>query len=437
MKSLSIFFGRQDSMGSSKILDLKAPSIAVIGLGYVGLPLAVALASNYKVKGFDKDQERIREIKEGFDNTGELSRTQLDIATLSFTCDPNDIANSELFIIAVPTPVDQDAKPDLRSLISASKTVGGVIRPGSIVVYESTVYPGVTEDVCGNILSDVSGLVSGKDFFLGYSPERINPGDQDHTIDQITKVVSGQNDTVTNTLKEIYGSVNGNNIFVAADIRTAEAAKVIENTQRDINIAFINEIALIFDRLGISTQDVLEAAGTKWNFLDFRPGLVGGHCIGVDPYYLAHIAENAGIKPEILLAGRRINDRMSGALAKRIAGLCSARTRILVLGITFKENVPDIRNSKVADLVKELEKLDFVVDVYDPLANVLETKEVYGISLLEKITETYGAIVGAVSHSEFRNIDPAVLLRSDGLLADIKGIWRDIPLPDKVRYWSL
>ena len=424
-------------MGASKISDSKMPSIAVIGLGYVGLPLAAALASNYKVTGFDKDQGRLREIKAGFDNTGELSRTQLGIARLNLTCDPSDIADNELFIIAVPTPVDQDAKPDLSSLISASKMVGSVMRRGSIVVFESTVYPGVTEDVCGNILSSVSGLVSGKDFFLGYSPERINPGDQTHRIDQITKIVSGQNDAVTNTLKAIYGSVNGNNIYIAADIRTAEAAKVIENTQRDINIAFVNEIALIFDRLGISTHDVLEAAGTKWNFLDFRPGLVGGHCIGVDPYYLAHIAEDAGITPEILLAGRRINDRMSSALAKRIAGFCSAKTRILVLGITFKESVPDIRNSKVADLVKELEKLDFEVDVYDPLANTLETKEVYGISLLDQITGTYGAIVGAVPHSEFRDIDPAGLLHSDGLLADIKGIWRGIQLPDGVRYWSL
>ena len=424
-------------MGASKISDYKKPSIAVIGLGYVGLPLAVALASNYKVIGFDEDEVRVGEIKAGFDNTGEISRIQLGIARLRFTCDPSDMANSELFIIAVPTPVDKDAKPDLGFLISASKTVGSVMGRGSIVVFESTVYPGVTEDVCGNILSSVSGFVSGKDFFLGYSPERINPGDQTHTIDQITKIVSGQNDAVTNTLKAIYGSVNGNNIFVAADIRTAEAAKVIENAQRDINIAFVNEIALIFDRLGISTQDVLEAAGTKWNFLDFRPGLVGGHCIGVDPYYLAHVAENAGITPEILLAGRRINDRMSCALAERIAGFCSAKTRILVLGITFKENVPDIRNSKVADLVKELEKLHFEVDVYDPLANASETKEVYGISLLDQITGTYGAIVGAVPHSEFRDIDPARLLRSNGLLADIKGIWRGIPLPNKVRYWSL
>tara|TARA_Y100000589_G_scaffold327277_1_gene368784 strand:- start:1430 stop:2704 length:1275 start_codon:yes stop_codon:yes gene_type:complete len=424
-------------MGASKISNVKPPSIAVIGLGYVGLPLAVALSSNYEVIGFDESLDRIREIKAGFDNTGELSRTQLSVARLSFTCDPSDMANSELFIIAVPTPVDQDAKPDLSCLISASKTVGSVMRRGSIVVFESTVYPGVTEDVCGNILSSVSGLVSGKDFFLGYSPERINPGDQIHTIDQITKIVSGQNDAVTNTLKAIYGSVNENNIFVAADIRTAEAAKVIENAQRDINIAFVNEIALIFDRLGISTQDVLEAAGTKWNFLDFRPGLVGGHCIGVDPYYLAHAAENAGITPEILLAGRRINDRMSSALAERIAGFCSVRTRILVLGITFKENVPDIRNSKVVDLVKELEKLDFKVDVYDPLANASETKEVYGISLLDGLTGTYGAIVGAVPHSEFQDIDPVGLLRSDGLLADFKGIWRGIRLPDKVRYWSL
>ena len=417
--------------------DKKRLSIAVVGLGYVGLPLAVALASRYDVTGFDKNKERIRELESGYDETGEISKSQLDLVDLSFTSSTDALAENDLFIIAVPTPVDKDSEPDLTALLSASKTVGSVIQPGSIVVFESTVYPGVTEDICGKILSRVSGLDAGKDFFLGYSPERINPGDRKHTIEKITKVVSGQNQTVIQTLKKVYGSVNGDNIFVAADIRTAEAAKVIENAQRDINIAFVNEISLIFDKLGISTQQVLEAARTKWNFLDFKPGLVGGHCIGVDPYYLAHVANKIGVTPEILLAGRRINDGMSRVLARRIAGLCPAGAGVIVLGITFKENVPDIRNSKVVDLVTELKKCGLKVDVYDQLANMSEIKEVYGISLLRNITNRYDAVIGAVSHTEFLNMDPVRLLHSGGLIADVKGIWRGKVFPPGIRYWSL
>lgn len=424
-------------MPNASVSDPETPLIAIVGLGYVGLPLAVALAGHHRVIGFDVSAERIEELRRGHDRTGEISPERLTGADLTLTAESSDLSATDIFIVAVPTPVDNDNRPDLGALTAASETVGRVMRSGAVVVFESTVYPGVTEDVCGAILARESGLRSGEEFFLGYSPERINPGDQTHTVDRITKVVAGQTPEAAQRLKAVYGAINGGDIFVAADIRTAEAAKVIENAQRDINIAFVNEIALIFDRLGLSTHDVLAAAGTKWNFLDFRPGLVGGHCIGVDPYYLAHAAVAAGLDPEIVLAGRRINDGMSGALAERIAAQCSPDGRVLVLGITFKENVPDIRNSKVADLVRALERHGLTVEIYDPLADAGETKAVYGLALAKAPAGPYDAVVGAVAHSAFDALDPRDLLRPDGLLADIKGLWRGRAIPAGLRYWSL
>jgi UDP-N-acetyl-D-glucosamine/UDP-N-acetyl-D-galactosamine dehydrogenase len=414
----------------------KAPKIAVVGLGYVGLPLAVALAQNYQVVGFDVNVERVMGLQAGDDFTGEISRDILLGSSVALTSDTADLGSVDVFIVAVPTPVDEHNKPDLASLKSASKTVGGVLSAGAIVVFESTVYPGVTEEVCGAILEARSGLRSGQDFFLGYSPERINPGDKEHTVDRITKVVAGQTSVVAEQLEVIYGSINGGNIFVATDIRTAEAAKVIENAQRDINIAFINEIAIIFERMGLSTHDVLEAAGTKWNFLNFKPGLVGGHCIGIDPYYLAHSAEAVGLDPEIVLAGRRINDGLSAVIAARVDELCSKEARILVLGITFKENVPDIRNSKVVDLVRQLQQFGRQVDVFDPFANPIETEREYGIRPVDKPTGSYGCAVAAVAHDIFQAQMLYGLLSAGGVVVDIKGIWRHENWANGIRYWS-
>ena len=414
----------------------KAPKIAVVGLGYVGLPLAVALAQHYRVIGFDVNVERVIGLQAGDDFTGEISRDILLKSSVALTSDTADLGSVDVFIVAVPTPVDDHNKPDLAALKSASKTVGGVLSAGAIVVFESTVYPGVTEEVCGAILEARSGLRSGQDFFLGYSPERINPGDKEHTVDRITKVVAGQTSVVAEQLEAIYGSINGGNIFVATDIRTAEAAKVIENAQRDINIAFINEIAIIFERMGLSTHDVLEAAGTKWNFLNFKPGLVGGHCIGIDPYYLAYSAEAVGLDPEIVLAGRRINDGLSTVIAARVDELCAKEARILVLGITFKENVPDIRNSKVVDLVRELKQSGRQVDVFDPFADPIETEREYGIRLVVQPTGPYGCAVAAVAHDIFQAQTLYGLLSVGGVVVDIKGIWRHENWANGIRYWS-
>ena len=319
------------------------PKIAVIGLGYVGLPLAVHLADHFEIVGFDVDATRVSELRSGSDRTGEIDSETLSAARLTITDDEASLDSIDVFIVTVPTPVDDQNRPDLGAVRAASETVARRLRKGVIVVYESTVYPGVTEDECGPTLERGSGLVCGEDFFLGYSPERINPGDREHTVDRITKVVAGQTPDVTETLAGIYGALNGGDIYRARNIRTAEAAKVIENAQRDINIAFINEVAMIFHSLGIDTDSVLAAARTKWNFLDFRPGLVGGHCIGVDPYYLAHAAKKAKFDPEIILAGRRINDGMAAYVAGEMDRLLQAPGRVLVLGLTFKENVYDAR----------------------------------------------------------------------------------------------
>ena len=416
------------------------PRIVVIGLGYVGLPLAVALAAHHDVLGYDRDNGRVAELRAGHDRTGEVADARL--AGLAVTDDAAAIRGADVYIVAVPTPVDADNLPDLRAVRSASATVGRalVAKPDAapVVVFESTVYPGVTEDICGPVLAETSGLVCGRDFFLGYSPERINPGDREHTVDRITKVVAGQTPAVAERLAALYGSINGGRIFVAADIRTAEAAKVIENAQRDINIAFVNEIAMIFQRLGLSVHDVLAAARTKWNFLDFRPGLVGGHCIGVDPFYLADVSKRAGHDPEIILAGRRINDGMGHYVAERIAAeMGGTAGRVLVLGLTFKENVPDLRNSKVVDVIRRLQELGHDVVVHDPLADPDEARHEYGVDLSPDLGADYDCVVGAVPHAAYADLQLDALLRPGGLLADIKGIWHGQALPEGLRRWSL
>ncbi|HEX6957558.1 MAG TPA: nucleotide sugar dehydrogenase [Ferrovibrio sp.] len=421
-------------------------SIAVVGLGYVGLPLALALARHGPVLGFDIDKGRIAELREGHDRTREADSAALRASTLHLSHEPADLAGHGVYIVTVPTPVDARNQPDLGPVRSASRSVGQALRhnavPGAIVVFESTVYPGVTEEICGPIIAAESGLVCGRDFFLGYSPERINPGDRVHTVDRIAKVVSGQTPAVAEKLAALYGRVTSGGIHLAPSIKTAEAAKVIENAQRDINIAFVNEIAMIFGKLGISTHDVLEAAGTKWNFLKFQPGLVGGHCIGVDPYYLAHRAEQLGHHARIILSGRAINDGMSRYIAEAVSARIPAQGTVLVLGLTFKEDVPDLRNSKVADLIAHLRQLGHGVSVHDPLADPNEAQHEYGVMLSPRLDELGGfdAILAAVPHQAYCQLSPAALagmLKPGGLIADIKGIWRRAALPQAVKYWTL
>lgn len=418
-------------------------SVVVVGLGYVGLPLAMALAKHGAVLGFDISGERIGELKRGYDRTAEVPSEALASSALGFTDNPAEIDGSGVLIVTVPTPVGEDNRPDLSAILAASDTVGRALKPGAIVVYESTVYPGVTEDICGPALEAASGLTCGKDFFLGYSPERINPGDREHTVERITKIVAGQTPEVVERLAAIYGAVNGGDVYRARDIRTAEAAKVIENAQRDINIAFVNEVAMILGRLDIDVQDVLDAANTKWNFLPFRPGLVGGHCIGVDPYYLAHAAEQAGLDPEVILAGRRINDGVGAFAAAGIdAAMERENGRVLVLGLTFKENVPDLRNTKVIDVIGALTGQGHRVDVHDPHADAAEAKTLYGLELLAELdgAKGYDAVIGAVQHDEYKNFEAGDLVRlaaADGVIADIKGMWRGLALPDGIRRWQL
>lgn len=414
------------------------PRIAVIGLGYVGLPLAVALSRHFPTLGLDIDGGRIAELRRGHDRTGEFSPGDLADGDLVLEQDPVAARGRDIFIITVPTPVDARNRPDLRALKIASQNVASCLTPGALVVYESTVFPGCTEDICAPILERESGLVAGRDFHLGYSPERICPGDKSHGIHNITKVVAGQTPEITARLAKIYGVLNGGDIFAARDIRTAEASKVIENAQRDINIAFMNEIADIFGRMGLSTYDVLEAAGTKWNFQTFWPGLVGGHCIGVDPYYLAHAARRVGVTPEVILAGRRINNLMARSIAARVSARLPEAAKLLALGVTFKENVPDIRNSKAVDLIRELESLGHDVSVHDPHADPAEARSEYGIALMTPdFDQTYDAVIGAVRHREFIDLPLQKLLRPGGLVADIKAIWRARTLPDGFAYWTL
>jgi UDP-N-acetyl-D-galactosamine dehydrogenase len=415
-------------------------SIAVIGLGYVGLPLAVAIARHFPTLGFDIAQDRIRELHQGHDRTGEVDAARLRGSTLRYASDPGALTGCGVYIVTVPTPVDLENRPDLGPVLKACATVGRALAPGALVVFESTVYPGVTETICGPELEKHSGLKCGVDFFLGYSPERINPGDRQHTVDRITKVIAGQTPDVTARMAEIYGAVTSGGVFRAASIRVAEAAKVIENAQRDINIAFINEITMIFQRLGVSIYDVLDASATKWNFLNFKPGLVGGHCIGVDPYYLATCALTNGHNPEVILAGRRINDGMGGWIAARIAEQLPPAARVLVLGITFKEDVPDIRNSKVIDVIRALRQRRFAVDIHDPHAEAAEVAHEYGETLTCSLDHAsgYDCVVGAVAHAPYLGFTAESfreLLKPDGLIADIKGIWRSLDLPAGVRYW--
>lgn len=419
-----------------------SPKIAVIGLGYVGLPLAVGLAKHFDVVGFDINVARIKELKSGHDRTREIDDKTLSLAKLALTYEMEAIQGKAIYIVTVPTPVDGDNQPDLMAIKAACRTVGKAMSKGSIVVFESTVYPGVTEDVCGPILAETSSLVCGKDFYLGYSPERINPGDKEHTVDRITKVVAGQTPEIAQKLGNIYGKVTSGGVFLARNIKTAEAAKVIENAQRDINIAFINEVTRIFHALDISVYDVLEAARTKWNFLPFVPGLVGGHCIGVDPYYLAHCSESVGHHPEVILAGRRTNDAMGKYIAEQIIKRCDISGPILILGLTFKENVPDLRNSKIIDIVEGLKAHGRHVVVHDPLADPLEAKHEYGIDLAQNMGARgpYAAVVGAVAHKDyfaFNQKNFKDLLLPKGLIADIKGMWRPMDLPATFKRWQL
>jgi UDP-N-acetyl-D-glucosamine/UDP-N-acetyl-D-galactosamine dehydrogenase len=421
---------------------LSISNIAVVGLGYVGLPLAVALAKHGPVIGYDHDPVRIRELHGGHDRTGEVSPEALAQAAIRLTDDGSALAGHDVYIITVPTPVDRDNVPDLSAVASACHTIGEVMSAGAIVILESTVYPGATEEVVGPALAQASGMRCGTDFFLGYSPERINPGDRQHTVERLTKVVAGQTPEVTERVAAIYRRVTGGQVFVARDIRTAEAAKAIENAQRDINIAFVNEIAMICQRLGLSIYDVLEAARTKWNFLDFRPGLVGGHCIGVDPFYLAYKAQAVGHEPHIILAGRTVNDAMPRFVADRVAAQLEAGARILLLGLTFKENVPDLRNSKAAELALRLKKRGFEVTTHDPLADLAEAEALYGLTPLAALPDgrAFDAVLGAVPHRAFTRLDGdrlAGLLRPGGLLADLQGMWRDLRLPGGYRRWVL
>jgi UDP-N-acetyl-D-galactosamine dehydrogenase len=420
----------------------KTPVISVVGLGYVGLPLAITLAKHFEVIGFDIGKVRIAELKAGRDRTNEVEPERLKASTLKLIDTADDMKGSDVFIVTVPTPVDDKNEPDLSPVMSACRTLGPLIGNGSTIVFESTVYPGVTEDLCGPALEQASGLTCGVDFWLGYSPERINPGDREHSVDRITKVIAGQTPEITELLADIYGKVTTGGVFRAVSIKAAEAAKAIENAQRDINIAFINEVTMIFNKVGLSVHDVLDASATKWNFLPFRPGLVGGHCIGVDPYYLARCALDNGHDPEIILSGRRLNDRMGAYIADSIAGRLPQGGRVLVLGLTFKENVPDLRNSKVIDVINGLKAHGLSVEVHDALANAVEARQEYDITLLPALdgASGYDAVVGAVSHdvyAGFGDEDFLRLVKPGGLVADVKGMWRKIKLPAGLERWSL
>ena len=408
--------------------------IAVVGLGYVGLPVAVAFGRQHRIVGFDINPTRVAELKAGHDRTGEVADADLAAADILYTDQVADLRRSDFFIVAVPTPVDQANKPDLTPLISASRSVGQALKKGDIVVYESTVYPGATEEDCVPVLEQVSGLKHGVDFFCGYSPERINPGDREHTFTTIRKIVSGCDAATLETVAEVYASVVTAGVHRASSIKVAEAAKVIENTQRDLNIALMNELSVLFARMGIDTAEVLAAAGSKWNFLPFRPGLVGGHCIGVDPYYLTYKAEQHGYIPQVILAGRRINDNMGRYVARNTVklmlknGLDVPRCRIGVLGITFKENCPDIRNSKVVDLVRELQDHGTTVVVVDPWADADEVRHECGISLARLEDEAhFDALVVAVAHREYRALTAGqlrALIRGEKpVIADVKSLF--------------
>jgi UDP-N-acetyl-D-galactosamine dehydrogenase len=423
---------------------------AVVGLGYVGLPLAVALAGHFSVIGFDLNAARIAELRAGRDRTGEVSPSSLETADIFYTTQGEDLARARVIIVAVPTPLDEHRSPDLRPLEKASLLVGQHMTGGTVVVYESTVYPGVTEEVCVPLLERASGLTFGKDFTVGYSPERINPGDRVHTVDRIVKVVSGSDPPTLDLLAGMYGKITSAGVYRAPSLKVAEAAKVIENTQRDLNIALMNELALIFDRLGIATADVLEAAGTKWNFLPFQPGLVGGHCIGVDPYYLTYRAEAAGYHPEVILAGRRINDSMGKYLAEKTVKLLIARgrkvlgARVGVFGLTFKENIPDLRNTRVMDLCAELREYGLSILAHDPLADPDDILRETGLPLtsLPDMRDLDAAVL-AVAHEHYKTFRPSDFIRrfawpDAALVVDVKGLWqREEAEQAGFLYWRL
>lgn len=422
--------------------------VSVVGLGYVGLPVAVAFGKNQKTIGFDINTQRIAELKAGHDRTGEVTDEELKSADILYSGQVEDLRKADFHIVAVPTPVDEAHQPDLTPVFKASETVGKALKKGDIVVYESTVYPGVTEEECVPILERVSGLKCGPDFKVGYSPERINPGDKEHSFTNILKVVSGQDEECLNIVAAVYGSVVKGGIHRAPTIKVAEAAKVIENTQRDLNIALMNELAVLFDRMGIDTGAVLEAAGTKWNFLKFRPGLVGGHCIGVDPYYLTYKAEKLGYIPQVILAGRRINDGMGKFIAQKTikemvrAGHNILASPVTVLGLTFKENCPDLRNSRVVDIIRELEEYGIPVQVHDPLADVDEAREEYGIELRPfEVLERSAAVIVAVAHDAFVALTPErmqALCVGRPVLIDVKSIYAKPAFEEEgFRVWRL
>ncbi|MEO1229269.1 MAG: nucleotide sugar dehydrogenase [Myxococcota bacterium] len=425
--------------------------VAVLGLGYVGLPVALGFARRFPgTVGFDVDRDKVDELRQGHDRNREVEPEVLRETTLCFTTDPEELRETTFFVVAVPTPVDENRVPDLRPVERASETVGAALKgraPGAVVVFESTVYPGVTEEICGPIIERVSGLRQGLDFKLGYSPERINPGDKEHTLERIVKVVSGEDEVTLERVARAYEAIIDAGVHRAASIKVAEAAKVIENTQRDINIALMNELALIFDRMGIRTKDVLEAAGTKWNFLKFTPGLVGGHCIGVDPYYLTSKAKALGYQPEVILAGRRINDNVSAFVAQRLVKMLIVAdrpvkgARVGVLGLTFKEDCSDLRNSKVPDILTELRSFGIDPLIHDPLASPEEARHEYGLELapMESFAELDGLVL-AVGHRDYRDLGPSgldALLRPSGVLVDVKSVLEPHQIRPDVSYWSL
>lgn len=426
-----------------ELLDKKL-KLALVGLGYVGLPIALAFAKRVSVIGFDINEERLVKMRKGIDPCNELKKDAFEGSDIVFTSSIDTLREASFFIIAVPTPIDRFNQPDLNPLLSATRTVGMALKKGDYVVFESTVYPGCTEDDCLPILEEISGLKAGIDFKIGYSPERINPGDKVHTLSTTVKIVSGCDSVALDTIAQVYELVVKPGVHRAPNIKVAEAAKIIENTQRDVNIALMNELSIIFSRIGINTYDVLEAAGTKWNFLKFYPGLVGGHCIGVDPYYLVHKAKELKYHPQMINAGRFVNDSMGGYIAKKIVkrmiaiGKNILETRVLVMGVTFKENVSDIRNSKVVDIINELKDFGVSVDVMDPCADIDEVYREYGFRLIEKPGNDYDAVIVAVAHDEYKVLEEEYfgnLTRESAVLGDVKGIYRG--KIHKLKYWSL
>lgn len=428
-----------------KGLIQKEKYLSVIGLGYVGLPLALALAKHFRVIGFDINADRVKLMQKQIDPSCELEAADFEGRDIEFTADPEDLRRAHFHIVAVPTPIDAHKVPNLTPLISASRTVGKILKQDDYVIFESTVYPGCTEEDCIPILEEESGLSFGRDFKVGYSPERINPGDKEHTVEHILKIVSGSDEIALEEIASVYGQAITAGVYKASSIKVAEAAKVIENTQRDLNISFMNELSIIFDRMNLDTQEVLAAAGTKWNFLKFSPGLVGGHCIGVDPYYLLHKAKEIGYDPQVIVSGRRINDNMPAFIAKRLVQMLAQRNKnpneckVLIMGITFKENVADIRNSKVIDVVKELQQYAVNVHITDPQASPNEVSNKYNLTLSDEPSTAYDAVLVAVNHNEYRDLTIDYfksIMTTDPILLDLKGIYQR-PAENGLLYWRL